>query len=280
MEFPTPDERRRCRRAAQCRWPPARRHRPSVGQLRPGSRELGGASNPSRPSPREGAALDGPHQPHALSYLPDILAGLVTLGEHPEADGEVRHPPVSPALTGADWSERTAAIAGRPVKPSRVTRPMLIALGLFMPILSKLRETLYQWVLAAGESRQAFRLVGSWFAAVGVVRPSACDPHPLSGNEVRRQGRVYDRSAGETIGARSGHERARSCRRIRHFGRRYRRCHVRPRPPACWTRCSIFHNLEGPSPSDGTRTEGSARLDTLGSTERPTARRRSLDRGQ
>lgn len=84
-------------------------------------------------------------QPHALSYLPDIAAGLVTLGEHPEADGEVWHLPVSPALTGAEWSARTAAIAGHPVKPSTVTRPMLIGLGLFVPILRELRETLYQW---------------------------------------------------------------------------------------------------------------------------------------
>ena len=52
-------------------------------------------------------------QPHALSYLPDIAAGLVTLGEHPEADGQVWHLPVSPAMTGAEWSERTVAIAGR-----------------------------------------------------------------------------------------------------------------------------------------------------------------------
>ena len=84
-------------------------------------------------------------QPHALSYLPDIAAGLVTLGEHPEADGEVWHLPVSPALTGAEWSKRTAAIIGRPVRPSRVTRPMLVALGIFMPLLRELRETLYQW---------------------------------------------------------------------------------------------------------------------------------------
>ena len=84
-------------------------------------------------------------QPHVLSYLPDIAAGLVTLGEHPEADGQVWHLPVSPALTGAEWSARTAAIAGRPVTPSRVTRPMLIALGLFVPLLRELRETLYQW---------------------------------------------------------------------------------------------------------------------------------------
>ena len=93
-------------------------------------------------SPRWLGRLD---QPHALSFLPDIAAGLVTLGEHPEADGQAWHLPVSPALTGAEWSERTAAIVGRPVRPSRVTRPMLVGLGLFMPLLRELRETLYQW---------------------------------------------------------------------------------------------------------------------------------------
>ena len=93
-------------------------------------------------APRWMGRLD---QPHALSFLPDIAAGLVTLGEHPEADGEAWHLPVSPALTGAEWSERTAAIVGRSVRPSRVTRPMLIGLGLFMPLLRELRETLYQW---------------------------------------------------------------------------------------------------------------------------------------
>jgi nucleoside-diphosphate-sugar epimerase len=84
-------------------------------------------------------------QPHALSYLPDIAAGLVTLGERSEADGEVWHLPVSPALTGAEWAERTGRIAGRDVTPSRVSRPMVVALGIFMPLLRELRETLYQW---------------------------------------------------------------------------------------------------------------------------------------
>ena len=84
-------------------------------------------------------------QPHVLSYLPDIAGALVTLGEHPEADGEVWHLPVSPALTGAEWADRIGAIAGRPVRPSTVSRPMLVALGTFMPLLRELRETLYQW---------------------------------------------------------------------------------------------------------------------------------------
>ncbi len=84
-------------------------------------------------------------QPHALSYLPDIAAGLVTLGERPEADGEAWHLPVSPALTGAEWAERTGRVIGRSVKPSTVSRPMVAALGIFMPLLRELRETLYQW---------------------------------------------------------------------------------------------------------------------------------------
>jgi nucleoside-diphosphate-sugar epimerase len=84
-------------------------------------------------------------QPHSLSYLPDIAAGLVTLGEHPEADGEAWHLPVSPALTGAEWAERIAAVVGRPVRPSTVSRTMLVVLGTFMPLLRELRETLYQW---------------------------------------------------------------------------------------------------------------------------------------
>ena len=74
-----------------------------------------------------------------LLVLRSIAAGQVHLLIEPW------HLPVSPALTGAEWSERTAAIIGRSVAPTRVTRPMLVALGVFMPILRELRETLYQW---------------------------------------------------------------------------------------------------------------------------------------
>jgi nucleoside-diphosphate-sugar epimerase len=84
-------------------------------------------------------------QPHVLSYLPDIASALVTLGERPQADGQVWHLPVSPAFTGAEWAERTGRIAGRTLKPAVVSRPMVIALGLVMPVLRELRETLYQW---------------------------------------------------------------------------------------------------------------------------------------
>lgn len=84
-------------------------------------------------------------QPHMLSFLPDIASGLVTLGERPEAEGEVWHLPVSPALTGAEWADRTGRIVGREIHPSAVSRPMVVALGVVMPLLRELRETLYQW---------------------------------------------------------------------------------------------------------------------------------------
>ena len=84
-------------------------------------------------------------QPHVLSYLPDIAAGLVTLGESDTADGKVWHLPVSEAMTGQQWAERLSRVAGRPVDPSRVSRPMVVALGVFVPLLRELRETLYQW---------------------------------------------------------------------------------------------------------------------------------------
>ena len=84
-------------------------------------------------------------QPHVLSYLPDIAAGLVTLGERYAADGKVWHLPVSEPLTGQQWAERVSHVVGRPVHLSRVSRPMVVALGLFMPLLRELRETLYQW---------------------------------------------------------------------------------------------------------------------------------------
>ena len=78
--------------------------------------------------PRWMARLD---QPHALSFLPDIAAGLVTLGEHPEADGEAWHLPVSPALTGAgvvgadgrDRRSRRAAVDRHPAD-ARGPRPL------------------------------------------------------------------------------------------------------------------------------------------------------------
>jgi nucleoside-diphosphate-sugar epimerase len=92
--------------------------------------------------PRWLGSLD---QPHSLGYLPDIAAGLVTLGEREDADGRAWHLPAQPAMTGRQWADRLSIVLGRPLRLSRVSRPMIVAAGLFSPLLRELRGTLYQW---------------------------------------------------------------------------------------------------------------------------------------
>ena len=51
-------------------------------------------------------------QPHTMSYLPDMARAFVVLGERPEADGQVWHTPSAPALTGRQYIELAARLAG------------------------------------------------------------------------------------------------------------------------------------------------------------------------
>ena len=107
----------------------------------------------------------GPHsigrldQPHALSYLHEHRCQVVTLGGHCEADGKVwRLPAARPdrgrmgGASGRDRRSRSAAVDHH--------EPMVVALGLFMPLLRELRETLYQWeqpwIVDDSKFREAF----------------------------------------------------------------------------------------------------------------------------
>ncbi|MEU9187264.1 NAD-dependent epimerase/dehydratase family protein [Streptomyces sp. NPDC048484] len=51
-------------------------------------------------------------QPHTVSYLPDIAAGLVTLGERADADGRAWHLPAAEPVTGRTFSALVGAEAG------------------------------------------------------------------------------------------------------------------------------------------------------------------------
>ena len=107
--------------------------------------------------PRWLGSLD---QPHSLGFLPDMAAGLVTLGEHDDADGRAWHLPAQPAMTGRQWADRLSATLRRSLRLGRVSRPMILAAGLFSPLLRELRGTLYQWerpwVVDDGAFRTAF----------------------------------------------------------------------------------------------------------------------------
>jgi nucleoside-diphosphate-sugar epimerase len=99
------------------------------------------------------AALDGQtaawlgalDAPHTLTYLPDFARGLVTLGTHEEALGEVWHLPSNEPITGRDFIERVYAAAGQEPSMRAYGYWMLSLAGLFDAQVWEAREVLYQF---------------------------------------------------------------------------------------------------------------------------------------
>ncbi len=83
--------------------------------------------------------------PHTLCYLPDIGRGLVTLGESPEALGQVWHLPAAEPLTGRQFLELVFEAAGHRPRIGRIPLPLLRLGGMFSPLVGELRETYYQF---------------------------------------------------------------------------------------------------------------------------------------
>jgi nucleoside-diphosphate-sugar epimerase len=99
-------------------------------------------------------------EPHTVSYLPDIAAGLVTLGENPQADGFAWHLPVAPPVTGDEFLALVWQAAGGRPKSAGVGRAMQRLIGAFNPIVKELGETWYQrdraWIVDDTAFRAAF----------------------------------------------------------------------------------------------------------------------------
>jgi len=99
-------------------------------------------------------------RPHTVNYLPDIAAGLVTLGENPKADGRAWHLPVGPPLTGEQFLALVWKAAGGKPKSAGLGRGMQRLVGAFNPIVKELGETWYQrdraWIVDDSAFRAAF----------------------------------------------------------------------------------------------------------------------------
>ncbi|MGH2992854.1 MAG: NAD-dependent epimerase/dehydratase family protein [Solirubrobacterales bacterium] len=114
-----------------------------------------GGANSSSGEPVFGRALAGKRPqwtgkldvPHTFHYLPDIARGLVTLAEHPEADGEVWHLPAAEPLTAQQLFDLVFEAAERPTPAkAQIAGPAVLAVaGIFSPTLRELRETAYQF---------------------------------------------------------------------------------------------------------------------------------------
>ncbi|MEV1245264.1 NAD-dependent epimerase/dehydratase family protein [Nonomuraea sp. NPDC050022] len=83
-------------------------------------------------------------QPHTVAYLPDIAAGLVTLGERADADGRSWHLPAAEAITGRQFLDLVRAAVGGELKTAGLGRGMQRLIGLFNPTVRELGETWYQ----------------------------------------------------------------------------------------------------------------------------------------
>ncbi|QBD79148.1 NAD-dependent epimerase/dehydratase family protein [Ktedonosporobacter rubrisoli] len=81
--------------------------------------------------------------PHAFSFVEDVARGLITLGTHEEALGQVWHLPTAPALTGRQYIALASEAAGVQARPLPVSGLLLRILGLTNLVLRESVEMLY-----------------------------------------------------------------------------------------------------------------------------------------
>src|SRR5262245_15959363 len=74
-----------------------------------------------------------------------MARALTTLGERPEALGEVWHLPAAEPLTGRQFVGLIAAALGRPVRVTATSRLAIRVAGVFNPQARETAEMLYQW---------------------------------------------------------------------------------------------------------------------------------------
>jgi nucleoside-diphosphate-sugar epimerase len=84
-------------------------------------------------------------QPHTLSYLGDVAAGLATLGEHDRADGQAWHLPAAEPLTGRRFLELVVAASGGRSRIATSSAAMVRLAGVFVPLIREVGEVLHEF---------------------------------------------------------------------------------------------------------------------------------------
>ena len=109
--------------------------------------------------------IGNPGLPHTYSYVPDIAAGLATLGTDPRAAGQVWHLPGPATGTTRALLDLVAGQVGHQVAVRPVPKLALRALGLVNPVLRELAETYYQFsepfILDTSKYQAAFGAAGT-----------------------------------------------------------------------------------------------------------------------
>src|SRR5580693_8520376 len=113
--------------------------------------------------------IGNPELPHTYSYVPDIAAGLATLGTDPRAAGRVWHLPGPQTITTRALLDLVAVQVGHPVGIRSVPKLAVRALGLINPVMRGLAEMSYQFdepfVLDTSRYESVFGAAGTPLAA-------------------------------------------------------------------------------------------------------------------
>ena len=109
--------------------------------------------------------IGNPDLPHTYSYVPDIAAGLATLGTDERAVGQVWHLPGPETVTTRALLDLVAAEVGHPVEVRNVGKVALRALGLVNPLMRELAEMSYEFeepfVLDTSKYQSTFGTAGT-----------------------------------------------------------------------------------------------------------------------
>ena len=81
---------------------------------------------------------------HTYTYLRDFARGLVTLGTHDAALGQIWHLPSAETLTTRAFIDLVYEVAGHPPKLSVMPAPLLALIALVNPTVRAVREQAYQ----------------------------------------------------------------------------------------------------------------------------------------
>jgi nucleoside-diphosphate-sugar epimerase len=117
---------------------------------------------------KRGDFIGNPELPHTYSYVPDIAAGLATLGTDARAAGQVWHLPGPQTVTTRALLDLVAREIGHPVGIRPVPKLAVRALGLVNPMLRELAEMAYEFdepfVLDTSKYETVFGAAGTLLA--------------------------------------------------------------------------------------------------------------------
>jgi nucleoside-diphosphate-sugar epimerase len=112
---------------------------------------------------RSVSVLGDPDAAHSWSYVPDVCATLATLGTDDRSLGRAWHAPTAPPQSARQMVTQLCQVAGiDPVRVRSLPPLALKVLGLVVPDMGELAETLYQFeapfIIDASDTEETFGL--------------------------------------------------------------------------------------------------------------------------